>query len=48
MESLSSVNIATVVVIACSLAAVVAASIYEWYRRDPIDDLLHRVRKQNR
>ncbi|MCY3912997.1 MAG: hypothetical protein OXG43_07085 [Chloroflexi bacterium] len=48
MESLSAVNIATVIVIVCSLAAVIAASVYQWSRHDPIDDLLHRVRKQNR
>ena len=48
MEGLSAVNIATVIVIACSLAAVIAASAYQWFRHDPIDDLLHRVRKQGR
>ena len=48
MESLSALNIATVTFIVCSLAATVAATAYRWFRRDPIDDLLHRVRKQNR
>ncbi len=48
MEGLSALNIATITFIVCSLAATVAASVYQWLRRDPIDDMLHRVRKQNR
>ena len=48
MEGLSALNIATVTVIACVLAASVAATVYQWFRRDSIDDLLHRVRKHNR
>lgn len=48
MEGLSAFNIALLTVIACSLAAVVAATVYQWFQRDPIDDMLRRVRKQHR
>lgn len=48
MEGLSPFNIATVTFIVCSLAATIAATVYQWFRRDPIDDMLHRVRKHNR
>ena len=48
MEGLSALNIATVTFIVCSLAVTVAATVYQWFQRDPIDDLLHRVRKHDR
>ena len=48
MEGLSALNVATVTFIVCSLAVTVVAAVHQWFRRDPIDDLLHRVRKQNR
>ena len=48
MEGLSAFNIATVSFIVCSLAAVVVNVVYHWRQPDPIDDMLRRVRKQNR
>lgn len=48
MEGLSAFNIATLTFIVCSLAAIVVGTVVQWFRRDPVDDLLHRVRKQNR
>ncbi|MCY4113099.1 MAG: hypothetical protein OXG33_04045 [Chloroflexi bacterium] len=48
MEGLSAVNIATVAFIVCSLAALVVNLVYRWRQPDPIDDMLHRVRKHDR
>ncbi|MDE2990350.1 MAG: hypothetical protein OXU21_04690 [Chloroflexota bacterium] len=48
MEGLSTLNIATLTFIVCSLAAIVINLVYHWRRRDPIDDMLRRVRKHHR